>query len=101
MSDTAVEGGQATDARKIAMGFKNFSVATENPTTALVYNVTGYVEKGCVTAVMGASAAGKEVAYSVSTDCEPACLFRQELVAASTFWTYSRPDGDGRCNDGR
>lgn len=58
MSDAAAEGGHAADARKLAMGFKNFSVATENPTTALVYNVSGYVEKGCVTAVMGASAAG-------------------------------------------
>ena len=58
MSESAAEGGQAVDARKMAMGFKNFSVSTENPTTALVYNVSGYVEKGCVTAVMGASAAG-------------------------------------------
>jgi len=58
MSESAAEGGHATNAHKMAMGFKNFSVATENPTTALVYNVTGYVEKGCVTAVMGASAAG-------------------------------------------
>jgi hypothetical protein len=58
MSEGVVEGGQAADARKMAMGFKNFCVATENPTTALVYNVTGYVDKGCVTAVMGASAAG-------------------------------------------
>ncbi|CAM9188663.1 unnamed protein product, partial [Ectocarpus fasciculatus] len=43
------------------MGFKNFSVTTENPTTALVYNVSGYVEKGGITAVMGASASGKSL----------------------------------------
>ena len=58
MGDAAMENGGVADARKIAMGFKNFSVATENPTTALVYNVSGYVEKGGITAVMGASASG-------------------------------------------
>lgn len=56
-----MEDGGAADARKIAMGFKNFSVTTENPTTALVYNVSGYVEKGGITAVMGASASGAPV----------------------------------------
>ena len=57
------EGEMAIDPRKVALGFKNFSVATENPTNALVYNVSGYVQKGGITAVMGASAAGIELYF--------------------------------------
>lgn len=60
----SLEKSGSDTARNIAMAFKNFSVVTENPTNALVYNVSGYVEKGCVTAVMGASAAG-EILYIV------------------------------------
>jgi ABC-type uncharacterized transport system YnjBCD ATPase subunit len=63
MSDPAADKAKALDASNVALGFKNFSVATENPMSTLVYNVSGYVQKGGVTAVMGASASGNPSVY--------------------------------------
>jgi ABC-type multidrug transport system ATPase subunit len=48
-------------ATSIALGFDSLVVRSENPTKDLLKGVTGYVEAGGVTAVMGASASGKSV----------------------------------------
>jgi hypothetical protein len=34
----------------IALGFRNLSVSTKNPVKALLFNVSGYVVKGGITA---------------------------------------------------
>ena len=60
-------------ADKIALGFKNFSVA--NPVQhdkLLLDNVSGFAEKGSVTAVMGASGSGKSLLLQAVTG--EACL---------------------------
>ena len=35
---------------EVALSFKNLTVSLENPTKALLYNVSGYVKKGSITA---------------------------------------------------
>jgi len=44
----------------LALGFNSFSVSTlsDHP---ILFNVSGYVQKGCITAVMGPSASGKSM----------------------------------------
>jgi len=34
----------------IALGFKDLSVLVKNPAKSILSNVSGYVEKGCITA---------------------------------------------------
>ena len=46
---------------EIALSFDKFSVSLTNPLKPILYNVSGYVAKGGITAVLGASAAGKSV----------------------------------------
>lgn len=42
----------------IALGFKNLTVGSDSN---VLSDVSGYVRRGCITAVLGASAAGKSV----------------------------------------
>ena len=55
----------STIARNIALGFNKLTICTDadscNETKALLSNVTGYVQKGGMTVVMGASGAVKSV----------------------------------------
>ena len=44
-----------------ALSFEQLSVSLVNPLKPLLYNVSGYVAKGGITAVLGASAAGKSL----------------------------------------
>jgi ABC-type multidrug transport system ATPase subunit len=44
---------------EIALGFRNLTVTSNG--TDLLSGVSGYVDRGCITAVLGASAAGKSV----------------------------------------
>ena len=58
----SVEIGEGDAAKHIALGFSNLSVCVEKPVVKpLLYNVNGFVNKGCVTAVLGASASGKSL----------------------------------------
>ena len=57
----SIEDGNGDLAKRVALGFKDYSVTLENPVKPLVYNVSGYVTKGGVTAILGASGAGKSV----------------------------------------
>ena len=45
----------------IALSFKQLSVALVSPLKPVLYNVSGYVTEGGITAVLGASAAGKSL----------------------------------------
>jgi energy-coupling factor transporter ATP-binding protein EcfA2 len=57
----SIEDGGGDLAKRVALGFKDYSVTLENPVKPLVYNVSGYVTKGGVTAILGASGSGKSV----------------------------------------
>eukprot|EP01031_Cornospumella_fuschlensis_P052750 gene52750-64456_t len=49
----------AEDNQDIALGFHHLTVKTDSK--VLLNDISGYVKKGCITAVMGASASGKSL----------------------------------------
>ena len=46
---------------QFALSFEQLSVSHSHPIKPLLYNVTGFVARGGVTAVLGASASGKSL----------------------------------------
>lgn len=51
-------GGRDDD---LVMSFKHIGISQIHPPEQILSNVSGYVARGCITAVMGASASGKSV----------------------------------------
>lgn len=49
------------DPSEIALSFKNLGISLLHPPTPILSNVSGYVKRGGITAVMGASASGKSI----------------------------------------
>eukprot|EP01041_Mallomonas_annulata_P019674 gene19674-39111_t len=47
--------------KEVALSFKHIGIATINPPDPILSNVSGYVSKGGITAIMGASASGKSL----------------------------------------
>lgn len=60
-STTTTMESESRSKSDIALGFDLFSVKVDHPAKYLLRNVSGYVRKGCITALLGPSASGKSV----------------------------------------
>ncbi len=49
------------DPDDIALSFKHVGISTLIPPTPILSNISGFVKRGGITAIMGASASGKSV----------------------------------------
>ena len=49
------------DSTDIGLAFNDYSVYTSNPPKLILNNISGYVKRGGITAIMGPSASGKSV----------------------------------------
>eukprot|EP01041_Mallomonas_annulata_P003089 gene3089-6061_t len=47
--------------KEVILSFKHVGISTFNDVEPILYNISGFVEKGGITAVMGASASGKSL----------------------------------------
>lgn len=57
--------------RELALSFRDLGVSTMFPPHPVLKNISGFVKKGGITAVMGASAAGKSLLLKVLAGREP------------------------------
>lgn len=65
--------------RDLAVSFRNLGVSTLFPPRPILNNISGFVKKGGITAVMGASAAGKSLLLRVLAGREPGLHFSGDI----------------------
>lgn len=65
--------------RDLAVSFRNLGVSTIFPPRPILNNVSGFVKKGGITAVMGASAAGKSLLLKALAGREPGLHFTGDI----------------------
>ncbi|CAM9703142.1 unnamed protein product, partial [Choristocarpus tenellus] len=62
------------------MGFKHLSLSTVTPPKHLISNVSGFVVKGGITAVLGPSSSGKSLLLKVLTGRLPTLSYTGEVT---------------------
>eukprot|EP00752_Nemacystus_decipiens_P016241 g14521.t1 len=93
-----VEGGGGGDhgEDKIMLGFQNLSISSVDPPEHIVANVSGYVVKGGITAVLGPSSSGKSVLMKVLTGRLPTLSCAGEITyLGKTINPHSQANGFG------
>jgi ABC-type protease/lipase transport system fused ATPase/permease subunit len=85
----------ATPAPDIMLSFHSLNIATRSPSAHLLTNITGYVRRGGVTGVVGASGSGKTLLMRALCGREPSVAVTGEVSLDGKQLDLRRPNHFG------